>query len=152
MSRGRGSNTQVAASTPFVDDNVTYTASDVQEALEKTITASGASRLPVVFAYAGTASNRWLQLFDSIPSDQVPFVMSEAGTIKTLAIATNGTSTVTVTIYKNGVLLDTISTAGTAVNTKIVTHSLTVNDELSAKVTAGSASKPIFYATIQVTA
>lgn len=150
--RGRGSHTQTASSLPVDDSTLPYTAATTQEALEQTITASGASRLPVTLAYNGNASNKWLEIFASISSDSVPFLMAEPGVVRTLALTTNGTSTVTVTLYKNGVLLDTISLTAATGASKLTSHTLLAGDKISAKVTDGSASNPIFCVTIQVSA
>lgn len=148
----RGIKTDVASSIPVDDGLLPYEADDVQEALENQA-QTGVSRYSLIYGYNGNASNKWLELFPSVPSDTSPFVVAEVGTIEALSVAVRNTSTATFTLYVNGISVDTISLTAATTNSKILTTpiSLSINDEISAKITSGSANNIIFSVNIKVT-
>ena len=136
-----------------VDDiPLPYAAEDVQEALEQTLNYTGVSRFALLFAYNGQASNKWLELFQSISSDTSPYVCAEDGEIKALSVAVKNSTTATFTIYVNGVSVDTITLTAATQNSKSgLSLALATNDAISAKITSGSARDIILIAHIQVT-
>lgn len=145
---------EVAYSVPFDNDTNGYTADNVQEAIEETKTTAGQARYALLFGYNGNASNRWLELFQSNPSETTPYVVAENSEVVAMSLSnTNTSATATVTLYKNGVLLDTLSvtSAQTAYESGL-SWSLSPGDELSAKVTSGSLSSPMFSTNIKVVA
>jgi len=146
--------TQVAKSVPFDNSTNGYIADNTQDAIEETKSTAGQARYAIVFAYNGNASNRWLELFQSNPSNDTPFVIAEPSAVVAMALSnSNDTATGTMTLYKNGVLLDDLSvTSGQTAYETGVYHLLSPGDELSVKVTAGSFQDPLFSPNIKVTA
>jgi len=146
--------TEVAESVPFDNSTNGYIADEVQSAIEETRSTAGQARYVINYSYNGNASNRWLELFQSNPSNNTPFVVAEASSVVAMALSnSNDTATATVTLYKNGVELDTlsVSSAQTAYETGI-SWPLVSGDELSAKVTSGSLQDPAFFPNIKVSA
>ncbi len=128
-----------------------FVSTNTQEAIEETALNSGSSRYAIVFSYNGNASNRWLELFQSVPSDDSPFVVAELGEIASLSISTRTNTTATVSIYINGVAEETITLTSAKVNHKInIAHSLFGGDTLSVKVTSGSTADPIVSVNVKV--
>ena len=133
----------------------TLVAENAQDAIEEVFNnAPGTkARFAAVSAYKGVASNRFLEFFDSISSDKVPFVMAEPGEIKSLSVAVSVSTTATLTIFKNGISVETITITASKKATKTgLSISLAADDELSTKVTSGNMKDVISNIFIQVTA
>ena len=153
MSNGKFEISQVGYSTPFDNDTNGFIAEDVQTAIEEVSNkVSGKPRAIVAFAYNGTANTgKWLETFASIPSDQVPYVAAEPSVVKALSLVNNGSTTATVTLYRNGVSVQTLSlTAQTYNIVSGLSISLAAGQSLSAQVTANNMSKPAFFVSIEV--
>lgn len=122
------------------------TQSAVEEAYYKAVQASAnVARFLIIAGFDGNGSSgRWLEIGDNSASNLVPFVWPRAGQITELSMRTNGNSTCTITIFKNGVSTgQTISTAGTT-NATVTGLSLSfvAGDTLGFQVTSGSANRP----------
>lgn len=146
--------TQQAEQTPFDNASNTFTATDVQAAIEEARdTARGqASRYAVIFGLQGNKSNAWLNVFASIGSDSSPYVAAEPGEIKAMSVANKNSSGTTIyTLYKNGVAVDTLTRSGTQTAFEAgLTIPIVAGDELSAKITTGSSNDTVFAVTIKV--
>ena len=148
MSTRRGSSTQVSYSVPF--DNATngFVSTNAQQAIEEAYTGgAAASRGPTICGFDGTASTgRWLEFFGNNPSNNNPFILAEPSELEALSISASSNSTGTVTIFKNGVSITTISlSASRKARTNNLGLSLTDLDELSVQVTSGSISRPTVF-------
>jgi len=106
----------------------------------------GSSRMVVTFGYDGTAvSVKFLEAFHSISSDKSPFVMAEDATVKALSIHTDGVSTATYDVLKNGSTIDTLSLVAADKNSKKdLNLGFVINDELGVKISSGSAKNSLF--------
>jgi hypothetical protein len=145
--------TQVAYSTPFDNSMNGFLADDVQEAIEEIDSkVTGKPRAIIAFAYNGTAnSGKWLETFASIASNETPFVTAEPAKVKALSLVNFGSTTATVTLYKNGVSAQTISLAAQTYKTiDSLTIALATGDSLSAQVTSGSMQKPALFVSIEI--
>ena len=145
--------TNVAVSTPFNNSINGFVATDVQTAIEEAkSSAEGKVRYNATCGFDGNASSgRYLEFITNISSSLTPFVIAEKSYLKSISIGTNGNSTTTVTIYKNGVALETIATSGTSKNNKKnLTHILNELDGISASVTSGSSSRPMVFLFFQI--
>lgn len=145
--------TQVAYSTPFDNDTNGFLAEDVQAAIEEVDSrVTGKPRAIVTMGYQGTAnSGRWLETFDSIASNDVPFITAESATIQAIALVNKNSNTGTITIYKNGVSVTTISLTAQTYNTVSgLTIALATGDSLSAQLTSGTLTAPMLYTSIQI--
>lgn len=146
---------QVAEAVPFDGSGASpaFTSEDANSAIiEARDTARGeASRGGFVCSFDGTASTgRWLEFSANNPSNTVPMIVAEPGQIRALSLASSASSTGTVTIYKNGVSIDTLSlSASKKASKKDLTHAITDLDEISVQATSGSISRPNFYIFIQ---
>lgn len=98
------------------------------------------------FGYNGTANNnRWLEVIGNNPSNGTPFIIAGPKAIRAFSIGTDVTSTTTITLFKNGVAVDSISIVAAKKNTKLNLNIILLDkDELSAQVTSGTISRPIF--------
>lgn len=149
MSSKQISTTPVAKSVPF--DNVTngFTSTETQSAIEEAAsTGASASRGPTIAAFDGTGSTgRWLEFYSNNPSNTNPFIVAETSELIAVSIVTSAASaTGTVTIYKNGVSIQTISLAAQKKNSiSGLLHSLANLDEISLRITSGSISRPQVY-------
>ena len=95
--------------------------------------------------YNGNAqTGKFLQYHHNIPSNESPLLFASSRTLKTLSMKLARVETGTITIYKNGSSVATITL--TAEDEKIVSG-LSVDfisgDELSAEVTSGSIKDPV---------
>lgn len=144
--RGRVEATQVAKSTPFDNSTNGFLATETQSAIEEVNSkVTGKPRAVISFNYGGTAnSGRWLERITNTGSDVVPFYCSEPMHIKALSLITSdAANTGTVTLYKNGVSLTTISlTAEKYYTISGLSYAFAVGNYLSAQVTSGSISRP----------
>lgn len=146
---GKKQKIQVSEETPFDNSTNGFTANEVQSAIEEAYQlGANASRGPTICGFDGTASSgRWLEFFANNPSNNSPFILAEDAELIALSVVTaSGSSTGTVTIYKNGVSLTTISLTAQKKNAiNGLTLSLLELDEISAQVTSGSISRPNLY-------
>ena len=153
MSKGKFEISQVGYSTPFDNDTNGFIAEDVQTAIEEVSNkVTGKPRAIVTLGYQGTAnSGRWLDTFDSVSSDDVPFVTAEPATIKALSLVNKNTNTGTVTVYRNGISVQTISLTAQLYNTLAgLSISLVAGDTVSAQVTTSGFTAPVLYISIQI--
>ena len=106
----------------------------------------------MALGYQGTAnSGRWLETFDSVASNTTPFITAEAATVVALSLVSKQTDTGTVTIYKNGSSLTTISLTAQQYNTaSSLTFTLVAGDQISAQVTSGTLHATLLYISIQI--
>lgn len=131
-----------------------YLADNVQEAIVETISKSGAARRPFGFYYDANANTgRWLEVSKGVASNTSPHVVAQNGTLRNIALAVSGTTTATITIYKNGVALDTIAlnASATAVKSNL-NYAVLAGDTLSAQVTAGTCTEPNLSVEVQTSA
>lgn len=146
--------TQEAIQTPFDNATNSFTATDVQAAIEEARdTARGqASRYAVVFGLQGNKSNAWLNMFSSIDSQSSPFVAAEPGEVRAMAVSnTNAAGTTEYTVYKNGVLLDVLTRTGTLTAYESgLSWPVAAGDTFSVKITSGSSVDTAFALTIKV--
>lgn len=131
-------------------DNSTngFIASNVQAAIEEArttglITVGGA----ILLGFDGNASSgRWLEVITNVSSNDTQYIIAGTKIIRAIALGTNKSSTYTctITLYKNGVSLDTITLSSQYKNIKTgLYHTLASLDEISAQVISGSCSKPL---------
>jgi len=150
--KGYASGSQVARSTPFDNSTNGFVSVETQSAIEEAkTTAANASRGFVSCGFDGNASSgRWLEFATNIASNLTPFIVPEPGVIRAISLGTNGNSTCTVTLFKNGIAITTLSTSASSANrNKTLNLSVTDLDKLSVQVTSGSCNRPMFYIFIQ---
>lgn len=114
---------------------------------------TGQPRYVKAFGYDGNAvAPKWLETFHSISSNTTPFVIPEDATIRAISVRTNGTSTASFELYKNGAtLLDTISlVAVNKATKKNLNYAIVTDDEFSVKVATGSANDISYELFVQV--
>lgn len=121
----------------------------IEEAYYRAIQfAETVARFLLIAGFDGNGSTgRWLEIGDNSASNLVPFVWPRAGKITELSMRTNGNSTCTVTLFKNGVSTGQIINT-VAQNQKTLTGlnlTFVAGDTLSFQVTAGSANRPHIY-------
>jgi len=135
---------QVASSTPYDPTGTNFTSTNIQEVISEIVDSAGSSRYSIDFSYNGNAvATKYLQLFLANPSDGTPYITPETGTIKSMAIATPTNTTATVTVYKNGSSIDTITLTGASSNYKSgLNIPVAPGDKISAAVTSGSIQNP----------
>lgn len=131
---------------PTVIPSYGFTATDVETAIyEAANLGADASRGGVIGSFDGTASTgRWLEFSANNPSDLNPFIIAEPGQIRSISLVTSAVSaTGTVTIFKNGVSIETIALAAAKKSAKTSLFlGLASLDELSMQVTSGSIARP----------
>jgi hypothetical protein len=138
----------VARAIPFDNSTngwiATETQSAIEEAKSQSIATVGGA---ITFGFDGNASSgRWLETFTNIASNLTGYVIAGNKTLRGLSIAgaTGSTYTATVTLYKNGVLFETISLTASRKNTKLnLIHNFIDKDEITAQLTSGSITRPI---------
>lgn len=106
---------------------------------EDTVGKPGDPRYVVNYAYQGGSSNQWLELFRDISSDEVPFVIPTASTIKEISSSAKeygDNGDVHFRIYKNGSLFYTyiMEYPNLAFSETGLNLSLAANDKLSVYV------------------
>lgn len=145
----------VSRSIPFDNSSNGFTADNDQAAIEEAkATAAASSRGPTICGFDGTAANgRWLEFFSNNPSNNSPFIVAENNQLVAVSISSSASSTGTVTIFKNGTSIQTISLSASKKN---AISSLSINlvalDEISLEVTAGSISRPTVFMFIRTLA
>ena len=152
--------TQDAYGTPFdpTDPNAVaanFSSNTVQAAIiEARNEAPGqASRYNLFFGFDGSAgTTRWLEQSKSIPSNTSPFVVPEKSIVRTLTISNENNVTATMTLFRNGVAVASVSTSAARIGVVSgLNIALNVGDTLSARSTSGTFAKPAFNIGIQVT-
>jgi hypothetical protein len=99
---------------------------------------------------SNVSSGQYLEFFRAIGSNETPFVIPEVSSLKAMSVSVSESTTCTFTVYKNAVLLDTITiTADTLATESGLNWSLAVEDELSVALTSGSCKDPIFNIFVQ---
>ena len=113
----------------------------------------GQPRYAITCGFDGSAAtNRWMEVITNVASNVSPFVVPEAGTIKALSLAVQANATTTITIFKNGSSLTTITLSTTKTNSiSGLNLALAAGDTLSAQVTSGSCNQPVLNIFVQVT-
>jgi len=144
--------TDVAEAVPFDNDTNGFTADDVQAAIEEVdAKITGKPRAIIIFGYNGNASNKWLELNHSISSDTSPYVAPETCKIKAVSMAAKVDTTATITVYVNGIAVDTLSmVSAQSASEKDLVHAVAIEDEISVKVTSGSMSEPIVTISLEI--
>lgn len=143
-----GFKSAVAKAIPFNNLTNGFTSTEVQSAIEEAkLTAANASRGPTICGFdGGGSSGRWLEFFANNPSSNNPFIIAENNQLIAVSISSSSNSTGTVTIYKNGVSVQTISLTASRKN---AINGLLINfsplDEISAQVTSGNISRPTLF-------
>lgn len=149
-----------ASRNPDVSGGVSpITSTDAQSAIEEAyyaaVTQSATvARFLLIAGFDGNGSTgRWLEIGDNSASNLIPFVFPRAGVISELSLRTNGNSTTTATIFRNGVSTgQTISTAGTSQAALTgLNISFTALQTLSVQITAGSSNRPHVFIFIRFT-
>lgn len=146
--------TQVAKSLFFDNSSNGFVANNTQAAIEEAYTlAKNASRGTTTCGFDGTASaTRYLEFFSNNPSNNSPLVMPEASQLIAISVSASANSTGTLTVYKNGVSVQTLSLTAARKNTvSALAISFASLDELSVAVTSGSISRPTVFLNIRTT-
>lgn len=91
----------------------------------------------------GASSGRWLEFIGNVSSDAAPFIIPFSCALKEITVSCQGSTTATITIYKNGSSLTSISVSSNY-KAKVSGLSLSLSslDEISVKVSSGYMSKP----------
>lgn len=107
---------------------------------------TGGGNGTICFGFDGNASTgRWLESLTNVASNLTPCTIAGTKAIRSLSLASYGSSTITVTLLKNGVALETITLSAQNKNSKLnLNHILVDKDQLSAQVTSGSCARPVF--------
>ena len=145
---------QVSASTPFdgterVDGTPVVPPMVSENARDGIIEARDyaegtAAGYIITCAKSSNASNTYLEFFDSISSDQNPFVFIETNRITGFSVSTKTASTCEYDILINGVSIYTVFQIGTkSVYAPIPAIEVQAGDELSIFVQNGTANRPI---------
>jgi len=144
--------TNIAGGTPFDNDFNGLTSDNVQDAIEEIdAKITGKPRFIMNFGYNGNASNKWLEINHSIPSNTSPYVAAEDSKIKAISISVRTSTTATASIYLNGVVVTTISLTSSQTNFAAGLSIVVLQgDEISVKITSGSASEPIVFVSLEV--
>lgn len=100
----------------------------------------------IPFGFDGNASTgRWLESLTNIASNTTAHTIAGSKAIRALSVASSASATFTVTLFKNGSAIETISCSAQVRNSKLNLNITLVNlDYLSARVTSGSCSRPVF--------
>ena len=135
--------TPVAKSVPFDNSTNSFSSTDTQAAIEEAKTVAALSGSALNFGYQGNANTgRYLEVVSNNPTSGTPFIVAGNLTVTRFSVSVDSSTTGTVTLYKNGVALDSISLTSQKKNTKLnLNYSLLDMDELSAKVTSGIFSR-----------
>lgn len=112
-----------------------------------------ASRYNLFFGHDNNVnSGTWLEQYKNLPSNLSPFAIAEKSIVRTLSISLNANTTGAVGLFKNGVLLTSISlTAARIAIVSGLNFPLLPGDSLSARPTSGTLPHPSFNIGIQVT-
>ena len=130
---------------PFTDP--AYQADNVDDAIKESASTGGQSRYVVPCGYESTVQNgRWLEFHRGNPSDEGPYIATEATELISFSFSVPSvTTSVTITVYKNGVSLDTVVLSNSDIATKTFTtpYSLVTGDKISVQKTAGNNTSSI---------
>ncbi len=144
--------TQTAIQTPFEpgrnpDFNGSlspFTATDVQNAIEESYynAPGNAARSAVTFGAAGSANNKYLEYFRSVPSNLTPHVIPKDSDLTDITCATSDSSTNDIQVIINGLVVYTLNKVGT---TEIGSINVPVlqEDTLSLQIVNGAGKDPV---------
>lgn len=143
------------AANVYFAPTVDIASDNVQDAIiEARAEAAATSRYTVQLAMSGTSgSGKWLECYPAISSNTSPFIIPEISQLVALTLATGTiTTATTITVFKNGVAVTTISLASSK-KARVVglAISLIALDEISIQVTSGSSSNPLLNIFIKTT-
>jgi hypothetical protein len=145
---------QVAQTVWFDNSTNGFISTDTQGAIEEAmLLAANSSRGPTICGFDGSGSvGRWLEFFSNNPSNNNPFIIAENNKLVAISISASSSSTGTVTIFKNGTFLTTITLTASKKNAVSgLSLSLAPLDEISLQITSGSISRPTVFMFIQTT-
>lgn len=116
-------------------------------------TSGGVSLAPVNFGAVGSTSNKWLEYFRSVSSDDSSFRAYKAMQVVGFSGAAKNAGTATIDLYVGGVNVDTLTfTAVDNAFEELVTPiAIAAGDAIAAKLETGSLTDPIFTVFIQGT-
>jgi len=136
----------VAVVPPFISKNVR---DGIIEARE---TAQGTqARYAISTGKTGNVKNAWLEFFDSIPSNLVPFIAAEGGLIKAISISNQlAVANGVIEFYKNGALAHTLNWSGKTSFVNGLNISVTAGDEFSVYIGGKQLKDPIYCLFVQV--
>lgn len=130
-------------------DNATngFTATNAQKAIEEAkLTAPGTNaRYGLNFGYNGTANvGRWLDYFAGVASNDGPFIPANAVILHGFSFVCKTSTTVTIGIYKNNVLWQTLAlVSGTYVFYGDYNSAANAGDRIAMKTESGTCSQPV---------
>lgn len=129
-----------------------FDATKVQPAIEEAKATAVAARYCVACGFDGNASSgRWLEFITNVASNVTPMVIPRASILKEISFAVSATSTITATVFKNGVALQTVTiSAAKKATVTGLSHSIAALDEISVQVASGSGSRPMLFLFMQV--
>jgi hypothetical protein len=138
---------QTARGVPYDNSISELTAITVQDAIDELHIQAESKGWAITMGYNSTAGvGKWFEFFTGLGSNTQPLVFPKDTTLVALSIATNTTSTGTVSIYKNGttLIVAAITLTGTKKNYIAISDvPFLAGDTLGAKVTSGSFDKPL---------
>lgn len=131
---------------PFVSSNVRDAIIEARE------TAPGRlSRFVALSSKTGNIKNAWLEFFDSIASNTVPFVIAESGYIKAFSVCnTLSVTNAKIKVFINGTSVYIFQWTGKSHFINGLNIALNPGDKLSVKVGSKQLKNPIFNTFIQV--
>lgn len=138
----------VADAIPFDGTAEAYVADNVRDAIiEARNTATGRARYPLAAGYDANANTgRWLEWTKGIPSNTSSIALPRKSLLAELSLSSRGVNTATVTVFRNGGAVQTISLAAEQTKTlSFLNQTFLVNDRVSIQVTAGSITEPILF-------
>jgi hypothetical protein len=93
---------------------------------------------------SSNVSNGFLEFFDSLASDQNPFVFNIGNKLTGFSVSTKTSSTCTYVIYRDGIAVYTLSQTGTTASISGLDISMPTGSEMSVKVDTGTSIRPLF--------
>ena len=144
--------TTVDYAIPFDNTGTNLLSDNVHDAIIESFGDGGVARDKVVCGYGGNAgSGKWLEFFQTNPSNSSPLTYAENGTIRAISAGMNGTFTVTFGLYVNAVQVDTlVITSDDSGHKDGLLHSVDAGDKVSVKVESGSISNCVMNIFIKV--
>lgn len=118
---------------------------NVQDAIVEALDSySGSYGYSACFGSNGTfGSGKWMDTWHNNPSNESPFVVPNTGKIRACSMIASVSTTATLTIYKNGSSITTISvSSGTKKAIEDLDIAVVKEDTISVKITSGSMKNP----------
>ena len=142
---------QVASSVPFDNSSNGFLSTETQSAIEETKFFAAAARYAISAGYNGNAtSGRYLEWFTGVASNDAPFIVPKHSLLQEISLSTGTATTVSVGVYQNGTLIETISlTSEKTASMSGISDMLDTEDEISIKIISGSISKPVIFLFLQ---